>query len=37
MKPQKLIPLSLFMMVVFAGLGFSAQRVVVCEEMYSEG
>ncbi len=36
MESNKLIPLSLFMILALSGLGFSAQRVVLAEELYQE-
>ncbi len=37
MRLKDFLPLSLLMVLVCLGIGFSAQRVVVCEELYQEG
>lgn len=37
MKLRDYLPLSLLLGIMLLGIGFSAQRVVVCEELYQEG
>ncbi len=37
MKLKGLLPLSLILGLVLVSAGFSALRVVVCEELYQEG
>lgn len=36
MKPKGYLPLSLLLGIMLFSAGFSAQRVVVCEEFYAE-
>ena len=37
MRPKYFRPLSLLLGLILLDIGFSAQRVVVCEELYQEG